>query len=322
LRATYANKRVGQYLLLQLNPWGLVMKKLYLACSIPMLTSAGAFAGKPPKIFQDTYLDTRLVLLTLALVSFALTGCATVPEGSAKLQQLSERMVPPEGKSGVYVFRPSLYGSGAFLLWKAEMDSKLFGHLAPRTYLYGIVPPGGHSVGGEGIPVVTFNAKEGTNHYFKLSFLSFSSGLVPIDADEARQLIPEFTLSKYNIFENRQKSVFGTTSTKSTGSYAGTTPRTGSLHEGVRAYESGDYTRAHALWKPLAKQGDIQAQYNLGQLYAKGLGVPQNHAEAAKWYRMAAKQGDTHAQMTLSGMYSKGLGVAKDDRKSIEWHAT
>ncbi len=95
----------------------------------------------------------------------------------------------------------------------------------------------------------------------------------------------------------------------------------GPLHEGVRAYKSGDYTRAHALWKPLAEQGDIQAQYNLGQLYAKGLGVPKNYTEAAKWYRMAAEQGDTHAQMTLSGMYSKGLGVAKDDLKSIEWHA-
>jgi len=95
----------------------------------------------------------------------------------------------------------------------------------------------------------------------------------------------------------------------------------GPLDEGVRAYESGDYTRAHALWKPLAEQGDSQAQYNLGQLYAKGLGVPKNYAEAAKWYRMAAEQGDTHAQMTLSHMYSKGLGVAKDDLKSIEWHA-
>ena len=33
------------------------------------------------------------------------------------------------------------------------------------------------------------------------------------------------------------------------------------------------------------------AQYNLGNMYDFGEGVPENDAEAVKWYRKAADQG-------------------------------
>ena len=39
--------------------------------------------------------------------------------------------------------------------------------------------------------------------------------------------------------------------------------------------------------KRLAEQGIAFAQYNLGVMYANGRGVPQNDAEAVKWYRLA-----------------------------------
>ena len=48
-----------------------------------------------------------------------------------------------------------------------------------------------------------------------------------------------------------------------------------------------------------ADQGNAEAQYNLGVLYNLGQGVPQNHAEAARWYRMAADQGNARAQNNL-----------------------
>jgi TPR repeat protein len=38
---------------------------------------------------------------------------------------------------------------------------------------------------------------------------------------------------------------------------------------------------------------------NLGVMYANGDGVPQDFAEAAKWFRKAADQGDTEAQSNL-----------------------
>jgi len=53
----------------------------------------------------------------------------------------------------------------------------------------------------------------------------------------------------------------------------------------------------------LADQGDADAQYHLGVMYANGLGVLQDQAEAARWYRLAADQGHVIAQYALGGMY-------------------
>jgi hypothetical protein len=37
-----------------------------------------------------------------------------------------------------------------------------------------------------------------------------------------------------------------------------------------------------------AEQGKAAAQSNLGLMYAKGQGVPQDYAEAVRWFRKAA----------------------------------
>jgi len=38
-----------------------------------------------------------------------------------------------------------------------------------------------------------------------------------------------------------------------------------------------------------AEQGDVSAQFNLGVMYDDGEGVPQDYAEAIRWYRVAAE---------------------------------
>ena len=43
-------------------------------------------------------------------------------------------------------------------------------------------------------------------------------------------------------------------------------------------------------WQQLAKQGNADAQCNLGVIYDTAQGVPQDYAEALKWYRLAADQ--------------------------------
>jgi TPR repeat protein len=62
-----------------------------------------------------------------------------------------------------------------------------------------------------------------------------------------------------------------------------------------------------------AEAGNAFAQYGLGLKYAVGEGVPQDYAEAVKWYRKAAEQGDAYAQNNLGLMYEYGKGVPKDD---------
>ncbi len=48
-----------------------------------------------------------------------------------------------------------------------------------------------------------------------------------------------------------------------------------------------------------ADQGVADAQSNLGVMYDNGEGVPQDHAEAVRWYRLAADQGLALAQFSL-----------------------
>jgi TPR repeat protein len=68
-----------------------------------------------------------------------------------------------------------------------------------------------------------------------------------------------------------------------------------------------------------AKQGDAKAQGNLGFMYDNGEGVPQDYAEAVKWYRMAAEQGDASAQYNLALMYASGEGLPQDYATAHMW---
>ena len=63
----------------------------------------------------------------------------------------------------------------------------------------------------------------------------------------------------------------------------------------------------------------MSAQYNLGTMYDLGQGVPQDHAEALKWYRLAAEQGDMNAQFNLGGVYYNGRGVPQDYAEAHMW---
>jgi len=89
--------------------------------------------------------------------------------------------------------------------------------------------------------------------------------------------------------------------------------------DAVAAYERGDYATAFQEFLPYAEQGNAKAQYNVGLMYDKGWGVPENDAEAAKWYRQAAEQGEADAQSNLGRMYARGDGVSQDRVKAYMW---
>ena len=68
---------------------------------------------------------------------------------------------------------------------------------------------------------------------------------------------------------------------------------------GVDAWQQGDYAKAVAQWLPLAQSGDPDAQFNMGQAYKLGRGVPANMTRAIEWYRKAAVQGHKRAEDNL-----------------------
>jgi uncharacterized protein len=64
---------------------------------------------------------------------------------------------------------------------------------------------------------------------------------------------------------------------------------------GVDAWKQGDYARAVAEWRPLAISGDADAQFNLGQAYKLGRGVPNDANAALDWFRKSSEQGHVRA---------------------------
>ena len=60
------------------------------------------------------------------------------------------------------------------------------------------------------------------------------------------------------------------------------------FNKGLQAAQAGDFKTALAEWTPLAKQGNVKAQYNLGIMYQHGEGVSENDKTAMRWYTLAA----------------------------------
>lgn len=84
---------------------------------------------------------------------------------------------------------------------------------------------------------------------------------------------------------------------------------------GVDAWQRGDFAAAVAEWRPLADQGDADAQYNLGQAYKMGRGVPSDLRIAQTWYEKAAQQGHPQAAANLGLI----LFQSGERQRAIPW---
>jgi TPR repeat protein len=93
---------------------------------------------------------------------------------------------------------------------------------------------------------------------------------------------------------------------------------TGSAQDGWDAFGRGDYAGALAVWQPLAEQGDVPMQLLVGSIYDLGQGVPQDDAEAAKWYERAATRGSAKGQYQLGSIYARSAQV-KDPFQGYKW---
>ena len=93
------------------------------------------------------------------------------------------------------------------------------------------------------------------------------------------------------------------------------------FEEGVTAYEAKDYMTAFEEWLPLAKKNDPAAMRNIGHMYRRGLGVPQDFGKAMTWYKRAATIGFDRAQANVAGMYLAGEGVKQDYAQAANWFA-
>ena len=82
-------------------------------------------------------------------------------------------------------------------------------------------------------------------------------------------------------------------------------PRRAGRAQGMRARNSGDHETALNILRPLAEQGDADAQVELGDMYSVGSVVPLDYVEAVKWFRKAADQGYANAWVHIYWHYRK-----------------
>ena len=83
----------------------------------------------------------------------------------------------------------------------------------------------------------------------------------------------------------------------------------GDTAAGMQAFRNEDYQTAFREWKTAAEGGQAEAQFDLGLLYAEGLGTRRDLAEAAEWYRKAADQGNAQAEFALGQMWALHASV-------------
>ncbi len=57
-----------------------------------------------------------------------------------------------------------------------------------------------------------------------------------------------------------------------------------------------EYKQAFEACSAAAEDGDSRAQYQLGIMYYKGTGIPQDFVLAYMWFKLAADQGNNRAQ--------------------------
>ncbi len=91
----------------------------------------------------------------------------------------------------------------------------------------------------------------------------------------------------------------------------------------LRAMQSrlqGDFKQALQELQQMADQGYEKAQWRLGFMYERGLGVDVDYQQARNWYGKALAQGSGEALARIGFMYERGLGVAQDYNKAAEYY--
>jgi uncharacterized protein len=117
----------------------------------------------------------------------------------------------------------------------------------------------------------------------------------------------------------------------------------GDFDDALAAYRKGDFATAMEEWAVLAKNGDMAAQTNIGEMFLRGEGVDkdrdvaiywfrkaaghdfaeaqyrlgrvnlgEDNEEAARWFKEAAKQGNVKSLNSLAAMYEQGQGVQRN----------
>ncbi len=80
-----------------------------------------------------------------------------------------------------------------------------------------------------------------------------------------------------------------------------------------------DSAKAADLFRKAAEKGIARAQFRLGQMYTGGEGVPRDTVRAAGLIKQSAANGYAEAEAALAAMYARGEGVTQDEVLAYAW---
>jgi TPR repeat protein len=89
---------------------------------------------------------------------------------------------------------------------------------------------------------------------------------------------------------------------------------------GAAAFDNKDYVKAVNWYFLAARQDDVTGERVLGNLYEKGLGVPQDYGKALDWFRKAANHADARSENDIGHFYAHGWGVTQDLAVALSWY--
>jgi TPR repeat protein len=93
-----------------------------------------------------------------------------------------------------------------------------------------------------------------------------------------------------------------------------------SIAQGIKEYDEGDFETALATLLPIARKGDVSAEFVVGISYFHGRGTQKDYEQAMKWLLLAADQGLAAAEFSVGAIYAEGAGVAPDPSKALGWY--
>lgn len=88
---------------------------------------------------------------------------------------------------------------------------------------------------------------------------------------------------------------------------------------GCNFLDNGDIDNAMKCFILAAEQGNMSAQFQLGDMYDDGKWVEASLDEAIKWYKLAAESGHKDAIYHLGYLFYRGDDVEQDYKEAYYW---
>ena len=97
---------------------------------------------------------------------------------------------------------------------------------------------------------------------------------------------------------------------------------------GAKAYDQKNYEEALSIWLPLTKEGNPRVLYNVGLMYANGLGIPKDdYVEAYRWFEISANRADDPREKKKAERMRDMVGLELTPEQQLEakarikaWH--